>query len=149
MIISLTINISTMDKSLNNEIQRLFLESVSSYHILRVFVPNEFVRDFIACQFALESDFGRSNLARNYFNFCGMKVPSKRHFLGFGADGFACYSNLGNCICDYVSWLLYNRPSSEQLSTVASFSAFLEKVGYCPEKDYVEKIWKIYNSYYC
>ena len=33
---------------------------------------------FIAAQFALESNFGQSNLAQNYNNHCGMKFPRVR-----------------------------------------------------------------------
>ena len=67
------------------------------------------VRFFIACQFALESDFGNSSLAKNEFNYCGMKKayfrPSLRQLDNL--KGFAHYDSLQHCIIDYCLWLYW------------------------------------------
>lgn len=141
-----------MESNSTIEARKWFLESVATYFILRSFVPNADVRHFIACQFALESGFGKSALAIHRHNFCGMKIPSKRLFFGHDdgrGDSFASYTNLNDCIKDYVSWLLYNRPTRGQISSVEAYADFLESKGYCPETDYVNKVRTIYNQFYC
>lgn len=138
-----------MEKAEVFKARKCFLESVSYSHVLREFITNEDVRNFIACQFALESNFGCSALARRRYNFCGMKLPKSRLFYGYEcSDSFAKYNSLNDCVKDYVSWVLYNRPSRGVVSSVDCYSNWLESKGYCPEKDYVDKIRVIYNQYY-
>ena len=104
---------------------------------------------FIACQFALESDFGCSKLATEHNNYCGMKIPHRRCFYGVRLDGcqFAHYASSNCCIHDYISWVMFNRPLTFNLHDVESFKLFLRDSGYCPEKDYISRITNIFNQF--
>lgn len=127
-----------------------FINRVRQHWLLRNFVFSPDVLDFIACQFALESDFGTSSLALTRNNFCGMKVPYKRLTYRIcsikPSDGFCAYSSFDNCILDYVSWLFYNRPYQNALQSVDAFKIFLRNSGYCPEKGYIDLIDSIYKQ---
>lgn len=127
-----------------------FIDRVRKHWYLRNSVLSLDVADFIACQFALESNFGTSRLASIQNNFCGMRVPSKRAFFGYSFSGdssFAAYNGFDECIIDYVSWLFYNRPNSNELKYVDSFQIFLRNTGYCPELTYVGRINVLYNQF--
>ena len=126
-----------------------FLNSIVS--LLPEHFDNE-VRKFIACQFALESDFGQSSLARCNHNFCGMKVPSLRLTLCSNASSkdyysFAVYSGITYCVHDYLIWLVYNKFNRIEYNSVDAFARHLKYSNYCPDDDYVEKIWSIYYQY--
>lgn len=129
--------------------QFLFIERVSV--ILRsVYHVHDQVADFIGCQFALESDYGRSTLALNHHNYCGMKCPLVRVSV---ADNYqdnvanwAYYSSLEQCICDYMFCLAYRKPCSYVFETINHFTAFI-KGWYCPESSYINKIQSIYTQF--
>lgn len=109
------------------------------------------VRRFIACQFALESDFGHSASALCNSNFCGMKVPAIRITLALNdtdSASFALFSGITSCVHDYLLWLQSNRFSRSELSNLDSFVRHLSLSGYCPEFDYIDKIKFIYSQYY-
>ena len=78
------------------------------------------VKIFIACQFALESNFGTSQLARNRNNFCGMKTPlvriSSANNAGKPLEAYASYSSLNDCVDDYMLCIQYHRPMSRSIS---------------------------------
>lgn len=107
------------------------------------------VADFIACQFALESNFGRARMVETKHNYCGMKCPSYRPTLDldFKPNQFARYRSLIECEIDYLLWLAYNRFNRFDLSCIDSFSRLLKAKSYCPEKDYIEKIQSIYQLF--
>lgn len=111
------------------------------------------VRLFIACQFALESDFGRSHIASRCSNFCGMKVPSIRlstatnKGLIDAVGDFANYNSLADCVLDYCLWLSYNRISVDAQVNVNCFKDFLVEKKYCPLSDYISRIEAIYNQF--
>ena len=124
-----------------------FIESVSKHWFIRVlFEPN--VRDFIACQFALESNFGTSRYAKVMHNYSGMKKPFKR--LHYGANElnnkteFQNYASFDFCVFDYIAWFFYTRPRQNCWYDLDAFKIHLENVGYCPEKGYINKINLIY-----
>lgn len=128
--------------------QNQFIRNIANNPILRNFVPNFEVRAFIGCQFALESAFGTSSLANDYNNYCGMKTPHIRYTLALNDSmEFAHYAHHHACICDYVCWLLYGRPSSFQLEQVDEFKSFLHSRAYCPEKEYISRIELIYKDF--
>lgn len=109
------------------------------------------VRRFIACQFSLESDFGRSPSALCNNNFCGMKVPVYRITLALNytdKDSFAWFSGITSCVHDYLLWLQSYRFSRQELSDLELFIKHLSLSGYCPEFDYIDKIKSIYSQYY-
>lgn len=124
-----------------------FLTTVSN--ALRRFNLSSEVRFFIACQFALESDYGKSRLCARNCNYCGMKVPSLRvtNCVNIDSSGFAKYNSFADCIVDYVLWLQYNRVSRACQSNVIQFAEFIKSSGYCPESDYVKRIFDIYDQY--
>lgn len=111
------------------------------------------VRLFIGCQFALESDYGRSRLVARNTNYCGMKVPIIRVSTAVNKGlldsygGFARYNSLADCVLDYVLLLQYNKiPLSAQIN-LDKFKSFLRDSNYCPELDYIERIEAIYKQF--
>lgn len=106
------------------------------------------VSRYIGCQFALESNFGNSHLAKSMQNYCGMKHPNRRPTLSYGSyKEFACYMSIDDCCIDYCFWLSYCRCPQSALCCFDEFRAWLSKSGYCPEPTYISKIDKIYDSY--
>lgn len=102
---------------------------------------------FIACQFALESNFGKSDLATSSFNHCGMRKPVVRPTLALSyvTLPFAHYNSLDDCIVDYMLCITFRKPMSIDLSSVSRYIAFI-KGWYCPETDYTDKILSIYKQ---
>lgn len=106
------------------------------------------VRDFIICQFALESDFGTSRISLDSRNYCGMRYPLVRLSMALDKDpqsGFAVYGTLQDCVHDYFLCLQYHRPFSHVWDDVEKFKSFIAP-WYCPERDYLDKITKIFNQ---
>lgn len=124
-----------------------YLDYVYSY--VKDFIPyNSDVAFFIACQSALESNFGTSDIAKKNHNLFGMKMPISRYTLAIkDVSNFAYYAVEVDSILDYLVWLFWNKPSSSNLSSVGSFASFLNDKGYCPEKDYIDKIISIYSQF--
>lgn len=103
---------------------------------------------FIACQFALESSFGTSRLAKECHNHCGMKAPLVRPSTALNRGVsvvFADYPNKYFCIVDYFLCLSYHQPLAKQLENLDLFKHFIKF--YCPEKDYVNKIINLFNQF--
>lgn len=104
---------------------------------------------FIACQVALESDFGRSPLARDFNNFIGMKIsrvrPSTR--LSFSdTDEFSHYSSFDDCLLDYLLAVTYHQPLRNDLYRLENYAGFISR-WYCPERSYIARIYSIYNQF--
>lgn len=109
------------------------------------------VKRFIACQFALESDFGLAPSACCNNNYCGMKVPAIRITLCRNLDEkgkFAQFSGIFSNVCDYLLWLSSFKFSKRELNELPLFVAHLHISGYCPEHDYIDSIYQIFNQYY-
>lgn len=108
------------------------------------------VADWIGCQFALESSFGNSRIAKVKNNYCGMKVPHLRPSLNQNlGSGFATYDSLEDCCTDYVLLLSYNHFTYTQLSNLDCFLARFKTIHYCDEESYLDainNIYKIFNS---
>lgn len=103
-------------------------------------------RIYIACQFALESNYGTSSIAMNKLNYCGMKKAHNRITTrSFDIDNshFATYNSRYDCICDYLLWLCYYNVS--QSATIDTLKRIF--VNYCPEPYYTERIDKVYNAF--
>lgn len=129
--------------------QYSFIVNVSTT-ITKYFPCLSRVGDWIGCQFALESNFGISNLAKDNNNYCGMRNPlvrisSARH-VGDPLYNWAIYDNLNDCIIDYILCIQYHKPLSVDYDTIEHFSRFIMKF-YCPERDYIDKINKIYSQF--
>lgn len=109
------------------------------------------VRRFIACQFALESDFGQSAFALCNNNYCGMKVASFRLTLALNLSEkgqFARFAGITSCVHDYLLWLQSNKFSRAELDNLGLFVSHLKFSGYCPEFDYIDKITLLYHKFY-
>lgn len=103
------------------------------------------VRLWIACQFALESNFGTSPLAADNENYCGMKSPVRRiNFCDSTSKEFASYSSLVACVVDYLLWLAWNHFTVLDCKDVNKFKLRMVASVYCPENGYIEKIDSIY-----
>lgn len=125
-----------------------FLKSI--YDILPRAISSD-VALFIASQFALESDFGKSSLAKNHHNLCGMCQPLRRvtYSIGQTDNGFARFLSDEDCVKDYLLWLAFTRRFPVMvLSDVDLFANRLASSGYCPEPDYIDRVFTIYNQYY-
>lgn len=126
-----------------------FLAKVADYLIdSYCFISTEVAR-FIACQFALESNFGNSQIAKENCNYCGMKLPLKRLTFARGENlGHAVFGSFYDCIDDYVLWLTFSKFSVARLNDIELFKLKLESSSYCPSSLYVVKIQSIYNKFY-
>lgn len=127
---------------LTNVMKKAYLNKV--YNALPIRLTSEW-RMKIACQFALESDFGRSRLAVSSNNHCGMKVPVLRvttatNISSYDVGSFASYDSFESCLSDYLIWLAYNK--------VNSYSQWEKSLRiYCPESDYYNRINSIYKQF--
>lgn len=130
-----------------NKEQIKFIERVTNHWFIRQLFTTD-VLEYVACQFALESNFGTSSLAQTQHNYCGMKVPRRRPFYGKSVDNlqFAYYDTFDNCVIDYCAWFLYTQPYSNTVYDLEAFKIHLLNSGYCPEKGYIDKINLIYQS---
>lgn len=105
---------------------------------------------WFACLFALESSFGTSRLAISLNNHCSMKVPRVRvsvcqNFCDNTGEIWASYSNLSDCVLDFVLWLQYQKPKRWELGNLETLYSYFRS--YCPEKDYIDKINNIYSNF--
>lgn len=130
----------------------LFIHRVlkSIYHYCPEIDEN--VALFIAAQFALESEFGRSSIAKDNCNYCGMKIPSSRFTstvkMSYNLHpSFMSYANLDECVLDYFYRCAWFQFSFNHFQNVDDFKRVLRNSGYCPEKDYISRIEKIYNQF--
>lgn len=126
-----------------------YINSIAYNSIFPDFISND-VLWFIGCQFALESDFGRSLLAKSQCNHSGMKKPLRRiSYSNLESNmKFAVYSTVSDCIADYLLWLVNNNFTQAAMSDLSLFKVKLRISGYCPEKGYIEKIENIFNQTY-
>lgn len=126
-----------------------FVKNVSSL-LQTIFRVQEEVADFIGCQFALESNFGQSSLAKTYHNYCGMKTPLVRVSVASNyrdsVEKWARYDDLLHCVYDFMFCLAYRKPISAVFETINHYQSFIAG-WYCPEKSYLPKINQIYQSF--
>lgn len=102
---------------------------------------------FVGCQFALESNFGNSRIAKTKNNFCGMSLPKTRLSLNVATTGhFAEFLSFDDCVIDYCYWLDWNHFSCFYLSNLSPFTSLLYARKYCPEPDYIDRIYSLFNS---
>lgn len=123
-----------------------FIHSISN--VMFGFGFSKEVSDFIGCQFALESDFGKSKLAKEHNNYCGMKFPLVRINVCSRisqSNVFAHYDCIRDCFIDYVLCLQYHKPLRKEIEDLSLFKFFIK--WYCPEKDYINKITNLFNLY--
>lgn len=125
-----------------------FLDKVLT--LLAAFGFNDDVALFIACQFALESNFGTSEIALKHHNYCGMRCPlvrlSTSSNSGDGNAFWAHYNNMFDCVTDFVLCLQYHQPLSDIKVNIAAYCRFISRF-YCPERDYISKITSIYSQF--
>lgn len=107
------------------------------------------VAQFIGCQFGLESNFGMSDLAIMNNNHCGMKQTHSRLSTQLSSDGsnkFGSYITFSSCLVDYVLCLVSHNITRTQTLDLGKFKVSI-KGWYCPDKDYIDKINKIFNQF--
>ena len=132
------------------EFQKNYIKKVETLIRTNYNVSTE-VATFIACQFALESDYGTSNLAVNRNNHCGMKNPllrpSTAAMAGVSNEHtfFAEFISLEMCIVDYFLCLAFHKPMKCDMLNIENFATFIR--WYCPAKDYADRIKKIYFQF--
>lgn len=107
-----------------------------------------FVADFIACQSALETAYGRSVVYQENHNAFGMKFPTKRLTTAVSESrNHANYYNVDDSIIDYFLWCSYNCMSKLDFINLTEFISHFKFSKYCPDPSYLEKINLIYNSF--
>lgn len=126
-----------------NKLQRDFIDMIIDKlpHTLSIRT-----RIYIACQFALESNYGTSRLATHQCNFCGMKRATQRistRLNDVSDNCFATYNCLEDCISDYLLWLTMK--GAKQNLSIFILKHYL--LSYCPDAGYIGRIDAIYNIY--
>ena len=125
-----------------NKLQRDFVDMITDKlpHTLSIRT-----RIYIACQFALESNYGKSRLATDQLNFCGMKRATQRIStrLNVCDNCFATYNSLEDCISDYLLWLAMK--GAKQDLSIFILKHYL--LSYCPDAGYIGRIDAVYNNY--
>lgn len=130
--------------------QRGFIQMVANA-LRRYSSLSSNVRLYIGCQFALESDYGRSRIACRNLNYCGMKVPLMRISTAVNkgcnesVGDFAKFNSIADCILDYILLLQYNKITLQAQRDLKEFRDFLIRIKYCPEPTYIERINSIYS----
>ncbi len=103
---------------------------------------------FIASQFALESNFGRSDIAKENCNICGMLLSRFRITTALWVNrGHAVYLSTLYCVIDYFLWLSRFDFNQRDLVDLECFKTRLQKSNYCPSKRYIDSIESIYDTY--
>lgn len=110
------------------------------------------VARFIACQFALESDFGDSPVAIDNHNFGGMKIPSYRISAGCSRHDnshpvYLQFADARSFMIDYFYRCAWYHFDLRSLKNLDDFKRELCNSGYCPEKSYISRIESIYNQF--
>lgn len=85
----------------------------------------------------LESGYLTSNLAVNYNNLLGMKVPKQRFTIAVGEtdSGYAVYKSYRECLIDFKVWQTrYTKGMTKQ-----QYIKYLNKV-YAPNQNYFQKL---------
>lgn len=130
-----------------NESQMAFVHRVSDCMEDAFGLPT-MITEYIGCQFALESAFGTSSLAFGYDNYCGMKKPHVRYCVDTDSDKkWSSYKSFYYCCLDYFIWLINNKLRKCDVENLDMFKRFIMINGYCPEKDYIDRIDKIYKQF--
>lgn len=125
--------------------QMLFIQTWKTY-LNRFRNMSDEVRTVIACQFALESDFGSSRLAKENNNICGMKIPLVRPTTQIGTKGFASYQNQTQCVIDFMLCLAFHQLGTRELENINYYLNNIKK-WYCLDKGYTENIKSIYSQF--
>lgn len=109
----------------------------------------EDVAIWVACQMALETAYGTSNLVKTNCNFFGMKHPAYRISLSCGSiNGHALYKCAYHSFFDYLLWLCSNGFRHVHLSNLESFLHLFAHTKYNPYMDsYISTINNIKVSY--
>lgn len=104
---------------------------------------------WIACQSALETDFGRSRLYAVNNNCFGMKYPRKRLTLSVSElSNHASYRSLPDSVIDYGYWLANNGFTINNLYSLDSFRDRLCLFNFNPKCSlYLDSVNSIYNQF--
>lgn len=127
----------------------LWIKNISDWIIDRFNYVNPEIANFIGCQCALESAFGKSTIAIENHNILGMKLPKVRLSTAIGENrGHAVYPSIYSCLCDFFYWLQWNRFTKSDLSKdLISYLRKFRRCGYCPSSEYINKINLIYQQF--
>lgn len=105
------------------------------------------VATYVAAQATLESGNFESNIFKENNNFMGMKEPNCRLTTAKGSNrNHAKYDTRTQCMQDYILWLVYNGFTQNTLKDLDKFKVRLVNSGYCPAKDYIQRIERIYEQ---
>lgn len=120
-------------------------------HISR-YVASPEVCLFMACQSALECDFGRSELALCVSNMFGMKPPKRRYTTSVGSYrvgvvDYARYSSVHSSVVDFIFRHIACGATNYDFSSIGAYKAFLKRSKYASDSNYLSKIYGLFNQY--
>ena len=131
-----------------NKQQELFVKKITENSLMQS-VFNYKMRIVVAAQFALESNWGKSKIATENSNLCGMKMPKTRPTTAKAErNGYAAYLNEYDCIVDYVIWIMWGRPYFKKLWHLDNYMQYLKEKNYSEDENYDAKVEAIYNEIY-
>ena len=105
------------------------------------------VATFVAAQATLESGNFTSEIFKENKNFFGMKTAKCRPSTAIGTNrNHAMYKYTDDCMIDYYLWLVYSGFNQNTLKDLDKFILRLSNSGYCPLKDYIDRIKTIYEQ---
>ena len=130
-----------------NDLKKQFIEKWSNFILDNFRLVSKDVAIYIACQFAVESAFGTSRLAKEQNNIAGMKSPQARPTTCIDCSkDFASYSSMENCVIDFFLCLAYHKTIKFDFVSISRFKSAVMS-WYCPETDYTSKIQFIYSQF--
>lgn len=105
------------------------------------------VAKYVAAQATLESGNFTSDIFKENKNFFGMKTAKCRLTTADGTNrNHATYRFTDDCMIDYYLWLVYSGFTQNTLKDLDKFKLRLSNSGYCPLKDYINRINKVYEQ---
>jgi flagellum-specific peptidoglycan hydrolase FlgJ len=118
----------------------------------------EKINDVVIAQWALESDFGKSELAEKYNNYAGLKWRPKRlknvsaypisYKAHDGTDRYCAFEELIDFVLGYVDFIRYgpydwnNIPMDDQ----RKYLQHLNDHGYSGVKDYADRVMRLLTN---
>lgn len=103
---------------------------------------------FIACQSALETSYGTSEVFKINRNYFGMRFPKVRPTLSSRQNlNHAWYRCFHCSFIDYYYWCIWNHFPDRCFSNLSEFVAYLELSSFNPSKTYCKTILSIVESY--
>lgn len=136
------------NQPLTESYREIYIDNL--YKSLRLLTPciTDDVCLWIACQSALETRYGTSNIFRNNNNLFGMKYPTKRPTCAIcESKKHSLYQTPMSSIIDYLLWLSWSHINLYELSGLDNFLPAFKRTAYNSSDVYVDTVNKIFAKY--